>query len=162
MNDLLNYIHKIAPEIIIIGSLTIIQIVPIKINPWSWLAGWIKKAIGIGELNTKINDLDNKIENLEVKFDEQIKHIDKSNARTRSKVIRKEIITFAEELKRGCDFSLAEFEEIGRLINEYRKLIKEHKFKNAYCVAQMEYIEEAMKTRTTKEGEEHEEIFVEQ
>ena len=125
----MEWLKDVAPEITILGALTLIQIAPIKINPWSWILKLLRKAIGTYDIYKRMDELERDL------------------ARTRSKVIRKEIIDFAEELRRGKSFHLAEFEEMGRLINEYRKLIEKHKFKNAYCEAQMSYIEDQMTER---------------
>lgn len=141
MNYLIPYLYQYAPAITLVGAVTLVQIAPIKINPWSWLAMLIRKAIGTSDLAQKIESIEQKVENLEVKFDEQLTSVSRDNAKTRAKVIRKDIIYFAESLKRGKSYSQSEFEEVGRLINEYNGLIKDYGFKNSYCKAQMEYIE---------------------
>lgn len=129
-------LKDIAPEITVLGALTLIQISPLKLNPWSWVVTLLRKLLGTEGLRDDIKQLDAKVKSLE-----------RDIARTRSKEVRKEIIDFAEELKRGKMYHLAEFEEVGRIVDEYRKLIDKYDFKNAYCVAQMEYIEEQMKER---------------
>lgn len=129
-------LNQHAPEIIILGAITLIQISPLKINPWSYVALLIRRLVGTEDLKKSFHDMTTRIDALE-----------KSHARTRSKVVRKEIIEFAEDLKRGKEFHLSEFEEMGRIINEYRQIIETHKFKNSYCEAQMDYIEEQMGER---------------
>lgn len=42
--------------IILVGTVTVIQIVPIKLNPWSWLAETIKNAL-IGDLEKEVKAL---------------------------------------------------------------------------------------------------------
>ena len=123
-------LKDILPELSIIGAVTLIQISPLKINPWSWLAKVIRRINGTEALEKRIDVLAKDI------------------AETRAKVIRKEIIEFAEELKRGKQYHLKEFEEISRLITEYRGLIKKHGIENGYGTAQMDYIEEYMKERS--------------
>lgn len=130
-------IKDLIPELTIIGAVTLIQISPLKINPWSWLAKMLRRANGVEALEKKIEALEGRINDLS-----------KDHAETRAKVIRKEIIEFAEELKRGKQYHLAEFEEISRLITEYRGLIKKHGIENGYGTAQMDYIEEYMKERS--------------
>lgn len=128
--NMIETIKNILPELTIIGAVTLIQISPLKINPWSWLAKMIRLVNGTEALEKRIDVLSKDI------------------AETRAKVIRKEIIDFAEELKRGKQYHLAEFEEVSRLITEYRALIKKHDIQNGYGVAQMDYIEEYMKERS--------------
>lgn len=152
---MIEQLHNYLPGITIIGALTIIQIVPIKINPWSWIAELIRKALGTDGLKNDLTRLDGRINSLDYKLDERIAQVKRDNARTRSKVIRKEIIDFSEELRRGKQYSVSEFEEVARIVDEYRTIINTHKFKNSYCEAQMKFIEEQMKKR----GIEHEETF---
>lgn len=45
------------PMFALIGTVTIIQIAPIKINPWASLFALVKKWIGITELEGKITNL---------------------------------------------------------------------------------------------------------
>lgn len=45
------------PTFSLIGTVTIIQIAPIKINPWTRLFAMVKKWIGITELEGKITNL---------------------------------------------------------------------------------------------------------
>ena len=126
-------LKDIIPELTILGAVTLIQISPLKINPWSWVAKMIRQIVGTAQLEKRIDILSKDI------------------AETRAKVIRKEITDFAEELKRGKQYHLAEFEEVSRLITEYRGLIKKHDIENGYGVAQMEYIEQYMKERSVSD-----------
>ena len=126
-------LKDIIPELTILGAVTLIQISPLKINPWSWVAKMIRQIVGTAQLEKRIDILSKDI------------------AETRAKVIRKEIIDFAEELKRGKQYHLAEFEEVSRLITEYRGLIKKHDIENGYGVAQMEYIDQYMKERSVSD-----------
>lgn len=45
------------PLFTVIGTVTIIQIAPIKINPWKYIFLCIKKWLGIGDLESKIANL---------------------------------------------------------------------------------------------------------
>jgi len=47
---------KANPSITILSAITLIQITPIKINPWSWIAKTVRKAL-IGNLEAKIDNL---------------------------------------------------------------------------------------------------------
>lgn len=55
MNAIIDFIVQ-NPLFSLIGTVTLIQVVPIKINPWSWLASQIRKMI-VGDLENKLNDL---------------------------------------------------------------------------------------------------------
>ena len=60
---------------ILLGLSFIIQITPIKLNPWSTLLGWIGKLLN-GDLNKKIDKLTNDMKDLSAqrKEDEKDRH----------------------------------------------------------------------------------------
>lgn len=43
--------------ITILGTITLVQIVPIKINPWSWIAKGIRKSLGVTDISDKFDKL---------------------------------------------------------------------------------------------------------
>lgn len=55
MKEVLNFILE-HPGITIVGAFTLVQIAPIKINPWGWIAKVIKKWL-IGDLEKEVKDL---------------------------------------------------------------------------------------------------------
>lgn len=128
--------------------LTTIQIAPVKINPWSWIGRAIGKAIGIDGISRKLSDMENRINNLEIKIDEDLKRLKKDVgrevAKTRAKSLRSEIIDAAEKHNSGKVFSQEKWCDIGRWIDEYEKLIEKWEFKNSQCVAAMTALKEGM------------------
>lgn len=128
--------------------LSLIQIAPIKVNPWSWLGREIGKAIGIDGISRKLGDMEKRINNLEIKIDEDLKQLKKDVgrevAKTRAKSLRSEIIDAAEKYNSGKVFSTEKWCDIGRWIDEYEKLIEEWSFKNSQCVAAMTALKEGM------------------
>lgn len=109
--------------------LSLIQIAPIKVNPWSWLGREIGKAIGIEALSKRIDSL-------EVKIDK----IDRKNAKTRTRVVREKIITFASKLRSGQAMTDSQFQEAGRMIDEYKKVTKDYNLANSFCEGEINYI----------------------
>lgn len=53
------------PGFAILGAITVVQIVPIKINPWSWIAQQIRHAM-VGELQQSVNALSRELESEKV------------------------------------------------------------------------------------------------
>ena len=109
--------------------MTLIQIAPIKVNPWSWLARAIGRAI-----------------NAEViaKMDAHITMDDRRNAdghRTR-------ILHFNNELLRDIDHTKEEFTEVLAEIDAYEEYCREHpEYPNNRAVLAIENIRGVYKER---------------
>lgn len=142
MIEILEFI-RLHPEITVVGAVTLIQVAPIKINPWSWLAKTAYRLL-LGGIDTKLDTIADKVDKLEAQFEE-----DKAlQARTH-------ILRFTDELYNGEKHSKEYFDDIletdvdfyeryctahpefqnsktvmsTQLIKDvYGKLIKEHKF----------------------------------
>ena len=93
--------------IAVVILLTLIQIAPIKVNPW----GWIGKKIG-RLLNGEVLD---RVEKLEKNLQEQ----SVLNCRIR-------ILRFGDELMRNIKHSRDHFEQTLRDIDNYEKYCREH------------------------------------
>lgn len=88
--------------------LTLIQLAPIKVNPWSWLAKAIGKAMGIAAI--------------EKKLDEHIQADDERDA----DMHRARILQFNTELLREKKHTEEDFNEIFYNINCYKRYCREH------------------------------------
>lgn len=108
------------PEFTLVGAITLIQIAPIKIDPWTHLARWFKKIL-IGDINDKLDDISKK----QNKLEEQIKEGEAKTARTH-------ILRFADELyTRQIKHSKDYFDDILDDIKDYELYCDSHKkFKN--------------------------------
>lgn len=99
----------------------LVQITPIKINPWSWLARKIGKAIN-HETNEKMDKLAAKVEKLQNSVDE--------NA---AKFAREKILEFGDDLiyQPGRKHSKDRFDDVVQHITEYDTYCTDHpEFKN--------------------------------
>lgn len=99
----------------------LIQIVPIKINPWSALFQWIGKLI-TGNACSKIDDL--------------IKQIDE-NEKDR---IRWEILNFANSCRNGIKHTRDEFQHIITLRDKYQQLLEKTNDVNGVFDVEYKYI----------------------
>jgi hypothetical protein len=100
----------------LIVVLSIIQITPIKINPWSWMIGMISKAINAEVMN----------------------RIDKLEADTAGY----RIIRFGDELRQGVSHSEEHFWQILADIKMYENYCREHpEYKNTKYVMAIDKIE---------------------
>ena len=119
--------------------LTLVQIAPVKVNPWSAIARWIGKAIN-GEVLGKLG-------RLEARLDEHINTDDKRDADSH----RVKILQFNNELLRSIDHTKEEFIEVLAEIDAYERFCKDHEdYPNNRAVLAIENIRENYKERLQK------------
>lgn len=107
-------------EIIAVLALVGIEILPVKISPFTWLGKICSKLLGIEELNKKINDIDKKVD---------------ENERDR---IRYEILQFAGSLRNGLERTENDYTHIEELYEKYHDKMK----CNSYITSEMKFIRE--------------------
>lgn len=131
--------------------LTLVQLAPIQVNPWSAIARWIGKAIN-GEVLGKLG-------HLEKRLDKHITDDDKRDADGH----RLEILRFNNELLRSIDHTKEEFIEVLAEIDAYERFCNDHPdYPNNRAILAIENIQENYKERLKKhdflqEGEAHHE-----
>lgn len=120
---------------LVIAAISIVvQITPIKVNPWSWLARKIGKAINsdmIDEFKAVREDLDAMKADME---------------ETNAKNLRTKIIRFASEIRVHQLHTKDYFDEIMEDITAYEQYCDTHKdFKNNITITSSELIVETYK-----------------
>lgn len=123
---------------ILLGLSFIIQITPIKLNPWSTLLGWIGKLLN-GDLNKKIDKLTHDMKDLSA----QRKEDEKDR-------IRWEILDFANSCRNGRSHTKDEFQHIITLKDKYKKLLQETNDTNGVFDAEYDYIKKVYTERQEK------------
>ena len=112
--------------------MTLMQIAPVKINPWSWLARAIGRAVN-AEVIKKLDD-----------------HITMDDRRT-ADGHRARILHFNNELLRDIGHTQEEFFEVLAEIDAYEKYCREHpEYPNNRAVLAIENIQEVYKERLKK------------
>lgn len=107
----------------LIAGTTLIQIAPIKLNPWSWLAKAIGKAIN--------EEVIQKVDKLEQELKEQKKHMEEQTA----KECRIRILRFGDEILHDVHHSKEHFDQILLDVTDYENYCKDHpEFKNNMTV----------------------------
>lgn len=96
----------------------VVQVAPIKINPWDKLLKWAGDRIN-HNVNLKIDTLDKKLDD----------HIATDTAR-RVDDIRNTILVFANECQRGIVHSKEQFRFIVSKCDAYEQHVEEHHLKN--------------------------------
>lgn len=94
--------------------MTLIQITPIKINPWTWLGRVIGRAIN-GEVLDKVNSLS-----------EDVKALKDEDAEQWASLSRSHILRFGDELLHGVPHSKEHFDQILLDISKYEDYCDEH------------------------------------
>lgn len=123
--------------IIILSSL-FIQIVPIKIHPWTALFKWIGTTI----TNNACTKLDGVIE--------KINKIESNVAENEKDRIRWEILDFANSCHGGKKHTRDEFRHIDKLNKKYRKLLEQTNDENGEFEVEYDYIKELYQERIRK------------
>lgn len=114
---------------LIVVLMTIIQISPIKIDPWSWIGRCIGRAIN-GEVLEKVETLSQDVKKNKNDDDEQWASLSRSH-----------ILRFGDELLHGVDHSKEHFDQILLDISKYEKYCEEHpKYLNNIANATIEQI----------------------
>ena len=114
---------------ILAGLACVIQVSPIKINPWSWAARKIGRAIN-SEVLEEVNQLKEDVEKMRDAEDER-----------NAKAARIRILHFGDELLHEVRHSKEHFDEILQAITEYNQYCDEHPdFKNHMTTATTAHI----------------------
>lgn len=115
----------------IIILMSLIQVSPIKFNPWSWLARKIGRAIN-GEVIEEVKIMRQDIKNNKEDDDQQWALLSRSH-----------ILRFGDELLHGVDHSKEHFDQILLDITKYELYCETHpKFPNGQAVETIKHIKE--------------------
>lgn len=108
---------------LILLLLSLIEVAPIKINPWSFIGGLIGRLLGIKAVSDKVDALDKKV--------------DENQATT----IRVRILRFEDDIQVGRSLSKDSWDQVMDDIDRYEAYTKENtKFKNNITVASINHI----------------------
>lgn len=128
--------------------LTLIQIVPIKVNPWSWIAKKFGRAIN-GEVLKEIADIKKEQRETQGKLE---KHIQDDNERD-ANMHRQRILRFNIELMRGEDFTHECFNDMLLDIDEYERFCETHPgYKNNRAVMAISNIKRVYQDHLENDG----------
>ena len=121
---------------LLVVVLSLVQISPIKINPWTWIAKKIGKAINgdvieeMGGLKDEIKDIKQDISDIR----EEAKEREATNRRTR-------ILEFGDEILHDVDYSKEHWDSILMDISEYEIYCYDHpRYMNNVAKATIKHI----------------------
>lgn len=130
--DLYEWISSMNGEgwaALVIGLLTLIQIVPIKVNPWSWIGKHIGKMLN-GEVLDKVDKLGSDVQHLKEQYSEH-----------EAKAARVRILQFGDELYQNQLHTKERFDQILEDVSDYEDYCRAHPdFPNEKTVMTVERI----------------------
>lgn len=129
-----------------IFGMTIIQVVPIKINPWSAIARWLGSVLN-ADINRKVDTLSEDIKQVRDENEDFRKLYEQNQAIIR----RYHIVRFGDEISRGIDHSEENFQQVLSDIDEYERYCASHpNFKNNQTVVTTKLIVDTYQERLKK------------
>lgn len=124
---------------LLIALITLVQLAPVKINPWSSLAKVVKTAL--------YADISKRLNGIEAKLDTHITMDDRRTADGH----RARILHFNNELLRNIGHTREEFFEVLTEIDAYEDYCRDHpEYPNNRAVLAIENIQEVYKDRQKK------------
>lgn len=121
---------------ILLLLMTLIQITPIKLNPWSWLGRCIGRAIN-GEVLKEIKDVKAEINETKNDLNALRKECDEREAT----LCRTHILRFGDEILHGVPHSKEHYEQLMIDIDTYEEYCNTHPdYKNNVAVATIKHI----------------------
>lgn len=122
------------------AALTLLQIAPIKINPWTWIARSIGNSINhdIKEgMMSEIRSIDEKVREIQ----EHQKEYERKKEAEKMDACRARILRFGDECRQNIRHSKEFFDQILCDITVYEHYCKEHKeYENSKAVLTIEKI----------------------
>lgn len=129
-----------------LGGVTLIELAPIKLNPWKWLFSWIGKALNGPVLN--------ELEEIKARMDKQEARMDKAEAQAeedKMEAARIRILRFGDECKRKVKHGEEHFNQVLEDIDKYETYCAGHpEFKNSKAVLTISRIKECYAERLEK------------
>lgn len=105
--------------------LTLIQVMPFKIDPWSAIARGVGKAMN-KDMMDKLDCVDKEVRNLKTNYEDIRNRMGKDGA----DACRSRILRFSDELRRGVEHSEEFFNQILADVSDYER----------YCASHPDYV----------------------
>lgn len=144
--EMWNYLISIpgAKTVLVIIVLSLVEICPVKINPWSWIGELIGKLVGIKKVSEKMDAIDKKVDDLDQKVDGLDRKVEEND--TVSSRVR--ILRFASEIMDKRFHNKDSWDQTMIDVAKYERYVSEHpSFKNGITEPTIEYIKEQYKER---------------
>ena len=121
LNEILSKLNVGYVAAAIAVLLSLVQISPIKLNPWDRILGWLGKKIN-GETEKRLGAVEKQIRDMWIN-----QH-------------RQTILTFARECRADIAHSSDEWTNVLNVAEEYERYVKENKVTNGIVTQDTEYL----------------------
>ena len=121
LNEIMGKLNAVCLTAGIVVLLSLIQISPLKLNPWDKLLAWLGKKIN-GATEKRLESVERQILDMWVNSHRQC------------------ILTFAREARAGIEHSSDEWTNVLNVAEEYEKHVAEKKITNGIVTQDTEYI----------------------
>lgn len=140
MDTLLDYLKDFFtnPSIILFGAITVVEFVPIKINPWKSILKWIGNALN-GDVEKELSETRRELSEMKRDFEE-----------TKAQDKRWNILNFASSCRKGEEHSREEWKHVISEIAEYEKYTEEKNIRNGVIEEDSEFLRELYHERNMK------------
>lgn len=112
------------PGVVLVGAVTLIQIAPIKVNPWSWLRKKLSDLI-YGEVRKDIREIKEEVTEMKVQN------------------WRWNVLDFANSCKNGRRHTLDEWRHTMSQLAEYERYIERNEISNGVFEEDARYLRES-------------------
>ena len=136
INDLINFI--MSPGVLILGTVTLIDVSPLKIDPWKWIIKGIGNLI-FGEMRKEISEMKQDVSDLKRDFEDN-----------KAKEKRWHILDFVNACRRGEDHSREEWSHAMSELAEYEVYCELHKITNGVIEEDAKYLRHLYYERNLK------------
>lgn len=136
MQQFLDVLKDVAPWLAV--SSVIVEVSPIKINPWTWIARWFGKAINGGVIS-ELDSIKKEIGDIKGRNEKQ----DAEREKDKAFDSRRRILRFADEVRRGDRHSYEHFNAVLDDIANYLMYCTNHpEFQNEKAVLSIKIIKD--------------------
>lgn len=138
LSEIINSITTSQMGWFLVLFLTLVEIAPIRINPWGALLKYIGKVTN-GELNDKFDKLEGELK--QFKRDFEVK-----NANDK----RWDILDFSNSCRNGRKHGREEWEHVINQLKEYETYVEKHHIDNGVIEEETKYLREMYQERLAK------------
>ena len=118
--------YKDIIVILVVIFLSLVEITPIKINPWTCLIKWVSHVQGLDKLNEEVGNIRLHMDEIDTKIDNLRTESEEKSALKDALLYRHRILRFSDELTQNIKHSQEMFNDILADITEYDNYCRTH------------------------------------
>lgn len=144
--EMWNYLISIpgAKTVLIIIILSLVEVCPVKIHPWSWIGELVGKLVGIKKVSEKMDAIEKKVDDLDQKVDGLDRKVEEND----TVASRVRILRFASEIMDKRYHNKDSWDQTMIDVGKYERYVSEHPdFKNGITEPTIEYIKQQYRER---------------